>query len=103
MNRMTEKGKKQLEALVAQVMEDCSARGVAVGIVNAKGEIQYEQYFGYRDEENKLPINRDTIFGMASVTKSFTALSIRWMEFSLWMIRCPSTFRSSQTRIRISR
>ena len=80
MNRMTEEGKKQLEALVAQVMEDCSARGVAVGIVNAKGEIQYEQYFGYRDEENKLPINRDTIFGMASVTKSFTALSIMQMQ-----------------------
>lgn len=80
MNRMTEEGKKQLEALVAQVMEDFSARGVAVGIVNAKGEIQYEQYFGYRDEENKLPINRDTIFGMASVTKSFTALSIMQMQ-----------------------
>lgn len=80
MNRMTEEGKKQLEALVAQVMEDCSARGIAVGIVDAQGKIQYEKYFGWRDAENKLPINRDTIFGMASVTKSFTALSIMQMQ-----------------------
>ncbi len=32
--------------------------------------------FGYRDQERKLPIDEDTIFGLASVTKSFVALSI---------------------------
>ena len=80
MNRMTENGRKQLEALVHEVMKDGQARGIAVGIVDSDGKIQYEQYFGYRDEEKKLPINRDTIFGMASVTKSFTALSIMQMQ-----------------------
>ena len=80
MNRMTQEGKAKLEELVARVMKDGQARGIAVGIVNAAGEIQYENYFGYRDAENKLPITRDTIFGMASVTKSFTALSIMQMQ-----------------------
>lgn len=80
MNRMTQEGKAKLEELVARVMKDGQARGIAVGIVNAAGEIQYENYFGYRDVENKLPITRDTIFGMASVTKSFTALSIMQMQ-----------------------
>ena len=80
MNRMTENGRKQLEALVHEVMKDGQARGIAVGIVDSDGKIQYEQYFGYRDEEKKLPIDRDTIFGMASVTKSFTALAIMQMQ-----------------------
>ena len=80
MNRMTQESREKLEKLVARVMQDGQARGIAVGIVNAAGEIQYENYFGYRDEQNKLLINRDTIFGMASVTKSFTALSIMQMQ-----------------------
>ena len=80
MNRMTPEGKAKLEELVARVMKDGQARGIALGIINAAGEIQYENYFGYRDAENKLPITRDTIFGMASVTKSFTALSIMQMQ-----------------------
>ena len=80
MNRMTQEGKAKLEELIARVMKDGQARGIAVGIVNAAGEIQYENYFGYRDAENRLPITRDTIFGMASVTKSFTALSIMQMQ-----------------------
>lgn len=80
MNRMTQEGIDGLEKLVRQVMKDSQARGIAVGITDAEGKIQYEQYFGWRDEEQKLPINRDTIFGMASVTKSFTALSIMQMQ-----------------------
>lgn len=62
MNRMTQEGRAKLEELIARVMKDGQARGIAVGIVNAAGEIQYENYFGYRDAENKLPITRDTIF-----------------------------------------
>ncbi len=72
-------GISRLEAHTAQIME-AKARGIAVGVVDRTGRILYEKYFGYRDEEKKLPINRDTIFGMASVTKSFTALSIMQMQ-----------------------
>ena len=45
-----------------------------------------EDLRGYADfvdalvAENQLPITRDTIFGMASVTKSFTALAIMQMQ-----------------------
>lgn len=80
MNLMTADSRNELETLVAEVMEGSEARGIAVGITNAAGEILYENYFGYRDAEKKLPIDRDTIFGMASVTKSFTALSIMQMQ-----------------------
>src|SRR5699024_12298974 len=40
------------------------------------GEIEYEKSFGYRDEANKKQINADTVFGLASLTKSFTCAAI---------------------------
>ena len=80
MKKLTADGLKQLEELTEKLMEDSGARGIAIGIVNAKGEIQYEKYFGWRDAEKKLPINRDTVFGMASVTKSITSLAIMQMQ-----------------------
>lgn len=80
MNHLTAEGKKKIEDLTRQIMEESSARGIAVGITNAQGEILYEHYFGWRDAEKQLAINRDTIFGMASVTKSFTALAIMQMQ-----------------------
>lgn len=80
MNRMTKEGVAELEALAREVMRDGEARGLAIGIVNRLGELQYEQYFGWRDAEEQIPIDRDTVFGMASVTKSFTALCIMQMQ-----------------------
>ena len=80
MNFMTDASRRGLEKLTEQIMEESSARGVALGITDAEGNILYEHYFGWRDAEKKLPIDRDTIFGMASVTKSFTALSIMQMQ-----------------------
>ena len=73
-------GIRRLESHTAQIMEESNARGIAVGVVDRTGRILYEKYFGLRDAEKGLPINRDTIFGMASVTKSFTALSIMQMQ-----------------------
>jgi CubicO group peptidase (beta-lactamase class C family) len=36
----------------------------------------YERCAGFRDAAEKLPIDPDTMFGLASITKSFTALSV---------------------------
>lgn len=40
------------------------------------GEILYEEAFGYASEEHQVPNTLDTKFGIWSVTKSFTAMSI---------------------------
>lgn len=80
MKHLTPDKVQSLETLTRQIMEENDARGIAVGITDAEGNILYEHYFGWRDAEKRLPINRDTIFGMASVTKSFTALSIMQMQ-----------------------
>jgi CubicO group peptidase (beta-lactamase class C family) len=76
MNRITEENKQRFEALVEDIMTTQGAAGLAVAIVDKEGQVQYEKYFGYRDEEQKLPIDDQTIFGLASITKSFTSLAI---------------------------
>lgn len=44
------------------------------------GEPIYEKCYGYRDVEQRLPVTNDTVFPAASVTKSFTTLSIMILE-----------------------
>ena len=57
------------EELVSRIQERSNAVGIAVAIIDRNGNTQYEKFFGYRDQERKLPIDEDTIFGLASVTK----------------------------------
>jgi len=66
---------KEFEKLVNDAMCACGAQGVAVSIFGTK-ETHYENFFGYRDTESKLEIDEDTIFGMASISKSFTCLAL---------------------------
>ncbi|GLC80025.1 serine hydrolase domain-containing protein [Lacrimispora brassicae] len=76
MNRITEENKQKFEALVQDIMTVQGAEGVAIAMVDKAGQVQYEKYFGYRDQEQMLPIDGQTIFGLASITKSFTSLAI---------------------------
>lgn len=83
--------------------------GVAIRVFT-DNEILFEQGFGHRHIGNNLPVDADTIFGVASITKSFTALAVlravsagllslddpvtRWLpEFTLWQDRTPPTIR----------
>ncbi|MCU9613011.1 serine hydrolase [Caldibacillus lycopersici] len=53
--------------------------GVAVAVSKA-GKVVYQKGFGVRNVESKEPITPDTIFGIASVTKSIIALAILKLE-----------------------
>ncbi|MCT8138361.1 beta-lactamase family protein [Anaerobacillus sp. CMMVII] len=53
--------------------------GCAVA-VSYNGTVIYKEGFGYRDMITKRPVTPETIFGIASVTKSFTALAIMRLE-----------------------
>ncbi len=66
---------EEFERYVAKVMADEKAPGLSVAVVSG-GETAYAKGFGYRDEARGLPVTPNTIFGMASITKSFTALSV---------------------------
>ncbi len=44
------------------------------------GNIVYEKPFGYADWENKVALNNQTLFNIASITKMFTATMIKQLE-----------------------
>ena len=66
---------KAFESYVRRVMEEKQAPGIAVAVVSPQ-ETLYQGFFGVRDTESGAPIDGNTIFGLASVTKSFTCMSI---------------------------
>ena len=66
---------KDFESFVDKVMESYGAQGVAVSIFG-KNETYYENFFGFRDSEEQIKIDENTIFGMASISKSFTCLAV---------------------------
>src|SRR5690625_3918854 len=68
-----------LKVMLDQQLEDiCKANhipGMALNVYKA-GEPYYEKYYGHRDVAKELPVTDQTIFPAASVTKSFTTLSV---------------------------
>ncbi len=65
----------QYVAFVEELMASEHIAGAAVAVAQ-RGQVIFEQGFGYRDVQRKLPVTPETIFGIASVSKSFTALAI---------------------------
>lgn len=67
--------KEPFEEYVKKIMDAYGAVGLALTIVSPQ-KTKYRQFFGWRDEENCLPVDENTLFGLASITKSFTCLAI---------------------------
>jgi len=64
----------RLESKIEEFRKLWNVPGLAVGIIQ-DDRVVFEKGFGYRDIEKRLPVTRRTQFGIASVTKSFTALA----------------------------
>ncbi len=67
------------ETLVWDIMRGYEAQGVAVSIIG-KDKTLYRNFFGYKNAEEKLKIDENTRFGIASISKSFVALSIMQLQ-----------------------
>ncbi|MEY8352079.1 serine hydrolase domain-containing protein [Lachnospiraceae bacterium 54-53] len=80
MNRIKNSNLLLAEAMIRQIMKECDACGMAAAIVDKEGGTLYENFFGYADRDAQKDLNEDTVFGLASVTKSFTALSVMQLE-----------------------
>jgi CubicO group peptidase (beta-lactamase class C family) len=65
----------QLDAFFRERLDRYGATGLAVGIV-IDGELVYGRGFGVTDRESPQPIGLDSVFRIASMSKSFTALSV---------------------------
>ncbi len=67
--------KEEFEEYVKEIMETYRAVGLAVTVVSPQ-RTEYRRFFGWRDEDKRLPIDENTLFGLASITKSFTCLAV---------------------------
>ncbi len=65
----------EFQAFNREVMAESETPGLAVAVA-LDGETVYEDGYGLRDRERGLPVTPETIFGIGSLTKSFTTLSI---------------------------
>lgn len=65
---------KQFEDYVAEIMKEKEIPGLAVAMTK-DGEIAYKKGFGVRNEAGD-PVTADTIFGIASISKSFAGLCV---------------------------
>ncbi len=70
---------KIFEKEVANVIEKHQIPGTGIGI-NFQGKRLYDKGIGYRNVEKQLPVTSDTIFGIASMTKSFTCVAIMKLQ-----------------------
>lgn len=59
-----------------QATKDATAHQTGTAVIVVKdGKVAYEGYFGYADIAAKAPVDRDTVFYIASATKPFFALN----------------------------
>jgi len=66
----------RLDSFVLEKMSKTRLPSVVVRVVDRAGLPRYSKAFGFRDIERGLPATEGTVYGVGSVTKSFTALSI---------------------------
>ncbi|GEN45471.1 serine hydrolase domain-containing protein [Alkalibacillus haloalkaliphilus] len=70
---------KSYETYIEEILDKYQVPGAAFGVVKG-GEVIYERGFGYRNVDEQLEVNEDTIFGIASITKSFTGVAIMQLQ-----------------------
>src|SRR5689334_15060712 len=66
---------KALEQNIENLRKSAMVPGLAVGIVY-KNQLVFAKGFGTRTEGKNEPVDENTLFGIASNTKAFTAMSI---------------------------
>ncbi len=69
----------RLEAFILDKISETRMPSVAIALVKGS-EIIYSRGFGFRDVNLGLPSTPNTLYGIGSVTKSFTALAIMQLE-----------------------
>lgn len=67
------------EEYAQKLIEEFQVPGAIVAVAK-DGILFYEKTFGYRDREKRWPIDLDTVFGIGSITKSFTCVAIMQLQ-----------------------
>ena len=61
-----------LRLVIEEMLARTGTAGLTYGIIY-QGEVVHTEHFGYRDIDKKLPVNGDTIFPIASLTKNMVS------------------------------
>ncbi|MCY0994409.1 serine hydrolase [Nannocystis sp. ILAH1] len=64
-----------IDAYLQQTVARDRLVGLAAGVV-IDGELAWFRGYGHRDPARGLPVERDSVFGVGSITKTFTALAV---------------------------
>lgn len=72
---MKESEIKQLQGFIREKLFQFRMPGLAIAVKSNDGEI-YQDAFGYSDISAGKPVSADTCFSLASITKSFTSISV---------------------------
>ena len=63
---------QKLDSFISKTMDDWHVMGVSVAVVK-KNEVIFSKGYGYRDQANKKPVTENTIFPIASCSKTFAS------------------------------
>jgi len=78
-HRLSQEKQSQIEAAVARYMTTTHVPGLAVAVVE-NGEYEWASGFGLADVENNVPASEHTLFRLASISKSLTAVGAMQLE-----------------------
>ena len=65
----------RIDSIMNQLMTKYNITGSSIAIVD-NNQIAYAKGYGFSDKKNKVAANENTIYNIASITKTFTALAI---------------------------
>ena len=78
-NMISEELRAKIDSTYTTLLKKNKVTGASIAIVD-KGEIVYATGYGFSDLENKKKADANTIYGIGSITKAFTALSIMQLQ-----------------------
>ena len=67
---------KSTEAAIPPLLEELSITGLTIALVDANNDFTWVQGFGYADTGTGRPVDGYSIFGVASISKPFTAIAV---------------------------
>lgn len=66
---------KRIDAMVVERMQALNLPGYCLVVIK-NGKVVFQKPYGFADIEAKQPTTNDTVFGLGSITKTFTALCL---------------------------
>ncbi|MDE0967674.1 MAG: serine hydrolase, partial [Flavobacteriaceae bacterium] len=78
-NNISEELKAKIDSTYTSLLKKNKVTGTSIAIVD-NGEIVYATGYGFSDLENEKKADANTIYGIGSITKAFTALSVMQLQ-----------------------